>query len=242
VFQEKPETTKVQYRLEIIAANGSVTGLFKPPRHQAMPQGDLRRQLLAFPDDIPWQPTSGNAFAAWVLKSIFPVPEDSYRICADYYLSNLPPLFGPVVSLDEVGGYYRVHSANNHYSSDVKDLNLEKIRQNITRTCSTHRHMKQTADSLGLQGFPTQVDKVPSVTFLANRMISKKIDPQNHPIHMDRPMALLLLGLRASFGRFDLAWNRRILYAFWFVAAFLAPPAVVSWLAGQFFYPEKRFF
>jgi glycosyltransferase involved in cell wall biosynthesis len=239
VFREKPETTKVQYRLEIIDAGGGLTGLFKPPRLQTMPQGDLRRKLLAFPDDIPWQPTSGNAFAAWVLKLIFPVPEASYRICADYYLSNLPALFGPVVSLEEVGGYYRVHNRNNHYSSAV---DLEQVRQNIIRTCKTHHYIKQAADTIGLKGFPDQEDRVPSVTFLANRMVSMKLDPQNHPLHKDRPISLLLLGLRASIGRFDLVWSRRLLNALWFGAVFVAPRPLVKWLAAQFFYPEQRVF
>src|SRR5205085_153595 len=72
VFETQPEVAKVQYRLEIIEAEGIRTGLAQPPWHKPLPGGDLRAQVLAFPDDINWQPTSGNAFAARVLRKIFP--------------------------------------------------------------------------------------------------------------------------------------------------------------------------
>ena len=237
VFQTDVEVAKVQYRLEVIEAGGAPTGLVRPPWQRPMPNGDLRSQVLTFPDDIPWQPTSGNAFAAPVLRQVFPVPEDVYRICADYYLSNLPPLFGAVVSLEEVGGYYRVHDANNH---DTSAVNLEQTRQIITRTLHTHSYIKTFADSLGLTGFPVEAADVPAVTFLAHRIVSLKLDPQHHPIRNDRLLSLFVRSVSAAFGRFDLSWSARCLYSLWFAAVLFAPGPGVRWLAQKFFYSETR--
>jgi len=236
VLQANPGAVKVHYRLAIVDSGGARTGLTQPPIQRALPGGDLRRQVLTFPDDIPWQPTSGNAFRAGVLRNIFPVPEEVYRICADYYLANLPPLFGEVVALDEIGGVYSVRGSNNHHPQQI---NLEQPRQVITRTCHTHVFMSRSAEALGLAGFPAEPSDGRSVSFLANRMVSHKLDPQQHPIAKDRSAALLWRGVRASFGRFDLPLFERLIRSMWFLGVFLAPRPVVKRLAQRFFHPKQ---
>lgn len=235
VFRTTPEVAKVQYRLEVIEGSGVPTGMFRPPRHRPMPSGDLRHQVLSFPDDISWQPTSGNAFAASVLRQILPMPEKFYRICADYYLSNLTPLLGAVVSLEEVGGYYRVHGANNH---DRPTVNLEQTRQIIIRTLHTHIHIKVLADSLGLTKFPANPADVRAITFLGHRIISLKLAPLQHPIKGDKLLSLSWRGISASFGRFDLSWPARCLRSLWFIMILVMPKLAVRWLAQRLFYPE----
>jgi glycosyltransferase involved in cell wall biosynthesis len=143
ILQANPNVAKVQYRLEIIDGRGVRTGVVKPPDPRRMLSGDLQRHVLQFSDDIPWLPTSGNAFPADVLRRIFPVPEHVYRICADYYVSNLTALLGKVVSLEEVAGYYRVHTRNSHHTPGV---NLDQTRQIIMLTCKTHEYIKKFAE------------------------------------------------------------------------------------------------
>jgi glycosyltransferase involved in cell wall biosynthesis len=237
VFEADPEVVKVQFRLEVVDANGAATGLAQPPWRQPMPRGDLRRQLRSFPDDIAWQPTSGNAFAARVLRQVLPMPEEIYRICADYYLANLPPLFGTVASLESVGGFYRVHASNRHHTAT---LNLDQTRRIIIQTCDTHRCLKVAADSLGLPGFPSDATAVPAVSFFAHRIISRKLDPERHPIPGDNPWSLGLSGAWAAFGRFDLSWFARLLRAAWFAAVVVAPRPMVGWLAQKFLFPAAR--
>ena len=233
-FVADPALVKVQYRLALIDQDGRATGQVQPPWGRCLPSGDLRRQLRAFPDDIPWQPTSGNAFPAWVLRQALPMPEPGYRICADYYLSNVPALYGPVAALEAVGGFYRVHSANNHHSTT---LNLDQTRRIITQTCDTHRNLKRTADALGLAGFPADATAVPAVSFLAHRLISRRLDPARHPIRGDTAWGLGLKGVRAALGRFDLKWPGRVLRAAWFAVTAVAPRPWVSWLGQKFLYP-----
>jgi glycosyltransferase involved in cell wall biosynthesis len=236
-FQANPEAARVQYRLEVIDAAGRPTGRVMPPWARAMPHGDLRRQLLAFPDDIPWQPTSGNAFAAGVLRQILPMPEEAYRICADYYLSNLSALFGTVVSLDTVGGCYRVHAANNHNTSTLR---LDDTRRIIAQTCETHRHLRRAAEALGLAGFAPEPAETMSVSFLAHRAVSLALEPARHPIPGDTRWSVAAHGARAAFGRFDLPWPARALRALWFAVVLAVPGRLAGRLAEWFFYPERR--
>lgn len=110
-FHANPAAAKVEYRMEIIDAHSTRTGKINPAPHLSISSGDLRAQVLAFPFDLTWMATSGNAFPARVLRQIFPIPENAYRILADFYLSHLTPLFGPVVAhkpnakLSLVGSY-----------------------------------------------------------------------------------------------------------------------------------------
>jgi glycosyltransferase involved in cell wall biosynthesis len=236
-FGAEPQLAKVQYRLAVIDADSTPTGAIKPPMQQPLPNGNLRQDVLRFADDIPWLPTSGNAFAAAVLRRIFPVPEPIYRICADYYLSNLPPLFGTVRSLEEVGGFYRVHAANNHHTSQV---NLDQTRQTITLTCHTHQYIKQFADELGLRDYPGDTPSALALSFLANRITSLKLEPQRHPITSDRLLAVWWQGMKAVFRRVDLSASMRLLYFVWFVLMVPAPKPWARWLAEKFFFPETR--
>jgi hypothetical protein len=236
-FRANPEVVRVQYRLDVVDADGVPTGLSKPPRQMAIPAGDLRQQVLQHGDDIPWLPTSGNAFSAEMLKQIFPMPEAAYRICADYYLSNLSPLFGLVAALDEAGGSYRVHGSNNH---EKARLDLPQMRQIIARTQQTHLYVQENAKQLGLMRRAGADVAALSVTFLANRLISLRLDSDQHPLDGDTRIALAGKGIAAAWRRSDFSWLLRMMYLLWFALAAVAPRGAVQWLAEQFFYPESR--
>ena len=179
-WSQHPTTGKIQFRMQVIDAAGNTTGQHKPSPHARLLSGDLRRHYLAFPDDVWRMPTSGNAFPAWVLHRICPIPEGDYRQGADTYLTHLAPLYGPVVSIESVEADYRVHGANGFELSEAT-LNLDRIRRNITHSAKTRRHLLATASKLGLnQSWRGQ--RVESVSFYINRMISLKFDPERHPI------------------------------------------------------------
>ncbi len=236
-FRDQPRLAKVQFRLATIDAEGRRLAAVKPPTGQPIPQGDLVEQVLRFNDDIPWLPTSGNAFPAWVIRRVSPVPEAAYRICADFYTSNVTALYGPVGALDDVGGLYRVHGENNYHSTAI---DLAKIRQTILLTLTTHRQIRDAAYGLGYTRYPANPLHVRSVSFVANRMISRKMAKAEHPIKGERVVGLLLQGVLAALGRFDLPIARRIVYAGWFVTIAFAPRRVAHALAQIFMQPEAR--
>jgi hypothetical protein len=237
LFLADDNIVRVQFRLAVIDAQDRETGSTKPPAQMAIPDGDLRLSVLQHGDDIAWLPTSGNAFAAPMLKRIFPIPESEYRICADYYLSNLSALFGVVKALDETGGYYRVHGGNSH---ERAELNLPQVRQLILRTQQTHLHIEHHARQLGIQAAASSHIASRSLTYLANRLLSLRLDATHHPLTHERVFDLVGRGLLAAWQRSDLSVAIRLLHTVWFLMAAVAPRAGIRWLATQYFYPQAR--
>jgi hypothetical protein len=235
VFRHDPQVVRVQYRLALIDAEGAPTGETTPPHRRPIAHGDLARSVFAYGDDIAWLPTSGNMFTAAMLRRIFPIPVSAYRICADYYLSNLSPLYGRVAAVETVGGYYRVHAANRHY---VAWLDPERTRQNIVRTVYTHTQVQAAAHRLGLTGASSGRVAALSVTFPANRLVSLRLDPARHPLPSDTRFGLARRGIWAAWRRPDLALSARMMYTVWFTALACVPSVgAAAWLAEQLFYP-----
>lgn len=238
-FQANPSLAKVMYRVEIIDINGRPTGDVRPYPYLPNRNGDLYRHVLTFPFDMIWMATSGNAFAASVLREILPVPEQDFSILADFYLSHLAPLFGEVVFLKDIGAYYRIHGGNNHLQSTTS-VNLAQMRQNLAYAHKTCIYIKSIADRLGLEERPDKVSDLFSVSLLSERLISLKLDPDGHPIVGDTLWRLFWPAIMASRRRFDVMWPLRILYMLWFISMLLAPKPLARPLAEIFSTPEKR--
>jgi glycosyltransferase involved in cell wall biosynthesis len=237
MFGAGSTTAKVMYRAEVIDAAGVQTGVVKPPDYLPLHSGDLRRYILACPDDLTWMPTSGNAFAAHVLRQIFPMPEKDFRILADLYLSHLTPLFGRVARLDHIGAYYRVHGLNNHEITSPT-INLEQIRRSITHLERSHIYIKKFAHQLKL--IESEQTNITSVSYIANRIVSLKLEPALHPFKGDTMSKLVLLGVIASLRRFDVSLPMKFVFGLWFILLCIVPKSLARWLAEGFFFPERR--
>jgi glycosyltransferase involved in cell wall biosynthesis len=237
VFLSRPEIIRVQYRMQVIDADGRPTGILKPESHIPVPSGDVQKQALTFPFDMAWLPTSGNAFRAKALSRIMPIPADSYGIaCADWYFVHLSCLLGPVLFLDHPEACYRVHNANNYELSGTS-LNLEHIRRTIYYSQLTSRYLMQYARQFDLAYQP---DEILSVSYIANRLVSLRLEPQNHPIPTDTCWGLVKEGARASFQRFDVSMGLKILYLGWFFLMAVVPKPLAATLGRWFFFPEVR--
>jgi glycosyltransferase involved in cell wall biosynthesis len=226
------QMSRIHYRMEVIDAHGHPTGTIKPHWHLPMPRGDLRRHVLTFPDDMAWLPTSGNAYSAQVLHQIFPIPEQAFRILADVYLSHVTPLFGLVVALDQVGAYYRVHGHNNY---ECTELNLDQVRRTITHWRAAHEALRHFAAMLNLS-----TEHLGSVSYAANRMISLRLAPAQHPIASDSVTRLVRCGIRAALRRRDVRLPMRLMFISWFLAMALVPRRVAQALAIGFLFPDRR--
>jgi glycosyltransferase involved in cell wall biosynthesis len=235
-FAANPKAVKVQYRMMVIDGSGRVTGELMPPAHVQLPSGDLRRSELTFPFDLPWMATSGNAFAADALRRIMPIPEQEFAASADWYLRHVVSLLGEVVSLSDVCAYYRVHGSNSYARAGTL-LDVAKIRATVRYAAATRRHLTRVADEIGLEP-----DRRPilSVADLGNRLISKKLDPDAHPLAADRVARLAFDGAVAALRRFDVRWPKKLIFIGWFVATALAPRSACEELAGIFLFPERR--
>jgi hypothetical protein len=110
-------------------------------------------------------------------------------------------------------------------------VDLERIRSTICATRATHRHLAALAPSVGIQ-----LDEDPvSLTDLAQRLVSRRLDPAAHPFDGDRSARLAVRGVATAFGRSHKPWRRRLAYAGWFAASAVVPRAAVRWLAAQLF-------
>jgi glycosyltransferase involved in cell wall biosynthesis len=237
VFAAQPPTAKVQYRMEVIDQGGHQTGVIKPPRHIPLLTGDLKKQEMLFPFDLSWLPTSGNAFATRALRNSFPIPEEVYgQVGADWYVAHLTPLYGPVVSLDEVCAYYRVHASNNYELTELR-LDLAHIRQTIVYCDYTRGYLLKYAEQLDVPDRPAEIL---SVSYVANRITSLKLEPDQHPIVGDTAVKLFKLALIAIARRSDVAWPMKVMFGMWFAFMVIAPKSLAHWLAEAFFFPERR--
>ena len=235
-FAADERVAKVQFRMEVIDAAGRGSGEIKPPRHLPLPGGDLRRAELAYPYDLVWLPTSGNAFRTAALRRILPIPEASYPVCgADWYLVHLTTLLGRVVSLDPVGAAYRVHGANS-YEPQAAVLDLAQLRQTIVFAAATSGHLLELATRLDLP----RPDRILSVADLANRLISLKLAPAEHPLAGDRAAGLLRDGLGAIRRRDNVSAAMKLAFAGWFAATAAAPRPLARRLAELFLFPQRR--
>ena len=236
-FGRRPDLAKVHYRLRLIDEGGQPTGAVVPPSGLRLPSGDLRRVVRLHPDDVPYPPASGNAYAAWALRRLLPMPEREYRLLADVYLLNLAPMLGPVELLEGTGGSYRVHGGNSHFASSLR---LDRVRATIEAIHITHVHMKALADSMGMDGFPEPLRDNRSLVFLSQRMISCKLDPGPRAFPGDSLTGLVRRGILAASRRTDLAPGLRLLYGAWFLAIALAPRRPAARLAEQMLYFDRR--
>jgi hypothetical protein len=238
-FQETPEAVRVQYRMEVVDADGRPTGILKPFQHMPLRSGDLRRHVLTFPFDIPWMPTSGNAFSASTLRQILPVPEEEYRILADYYLSNITPLFGPLLFLEQVLAFYRVHGRNS-YEQLQPEIDLDQVRKTIIHARNTRKYLEKFSEREGAETGSKEQEEILSVSYVANRLVSYKLDPKQHPAKEDTLWKIFSQGIAASLRRFDVSWVMRAGFILWFMAMTAAPRKLSAWLGSAFLYPQRR--
>jgi hypothetical protein len=234
-FAGDERLAKVQYRMDTIDAAGRSTGVPKPAAHLPLPGGDLRAAELAYPYDLVWMATSGNAFRAAALRRILPIPERDYRIGADWYLVHLMTLLGPVASLEEVGASYRLHGANRD-EPQAPRLDLAQLRQSIALADSTSHRLLRLAGELDLP----RPERVLSIADLANRMISLRLDPARHPVAADRRLRLARDAARAARRRDNVRAPMRLLFVAWFAAMAVAPRPLARRLAASFLFPRRR--
>jgi hypothetical protein len=238
VFRHQRDVVKVMYRSEVIDADGRQTGCIRPLPHLLMRSGDFRPYSLTSPFDVTWMATSANAFRTETLRQIAPIPEEEYgKIGADWYISHLTPLFGPVVSLDDVGVFYRVHGRNNFEVKETQ-LSLARLRQTITFMQTTLRYIEHHSRQLGLLEDPSH--EILSVSYMASRMVSFKLDRRQHPMPRDTVTKLLKLGVTSAMRRVDVPGLTKALFVLWFVAMAAAPKPFAWWLATLFFLPATR--
>lgn len=95
-------------------------------------------------------PTSGLSFKKDYIKDIFPVPEDSYKICADLYLKIMYLDKGDIFSIDQALGCYRAHDSNNWFNSQFSSIEYNENTFNLLnelRLMDGKKRIEKTSES-----------------------------------------------------------------------------------------------
>ena len=103
-------------------------------------------------------------------------------------------------------------------------LDLAHIRQTLVYADCTRRHLLAYAERLAL---PDRPHEILSVSYVANRMTSLKLEPDQHPIVGDTPsvsgMAMLAIARRS-----DVSWPMRLMFRLWFTFMMVAPKSLAN--------------
>ena len=112
-----------------------------------------------------------------------------------------------------------MHGANS-YEPQSAVVAVANVRNSIGYAAEVSVELERVADRIGLTRSP---GPILSVADIANRLISLRLDPAQHPLPGDTRWALLIAGIRASARRVDVRPPLRALYGAWFFAIALAP-------------------
>lgn len=232
----RPGVATVQYRLDLVDAEGGRIDLYPAPEI-AFDTGVVVPRLLAF-GRYEGTITSGNAFSRAALAQLLPIPEADFRISADGYLVTLAPLFGAVASIDEPLGAYRQHGRNAWAPSATAVANdAEGFRRALRHDAARYRALAERAAALGLTLRPEP--GLRDHAHLSQRLASLCTDPDGHPEPSDTRLGLGVRGAWASRAA-RLPPARRAILAAWFLAAGALPLPVARRAIAWRFWPSSR--
>jgi len=100
----------------------------------------------AFPATV----TTANFFRTSILKTIVPIPERDWRICADNYLSIMSATHGPIRSIKETLGAYRLHGANSWMSHGCLYTDRRRLGLQINNHLRGIKLLAVSCSSVGL--------------------------------------------------------------------------------------------
>ena len=234
-FKEHPNAAKCQFRLRVIDSFGGHLPGVLPPYRFRQPNGDVT-SLLEHQRTYAHPPTSGNAFKHSVVEKLMPIPESVYKKGAPAFLMYNVGLFGDIFSLEDIGGYYRLHgsniSANNPYL--VADKLQSHLKEEI---CERQKQIQLFREIKGKEiAAIGSADLTHIKTHLALRKLFPKHYEYGHSI-----FTLCRKGIIASFQYHYLKTRYRPIWAAWFIIVCLSPRKLAERLILQATDHKSRF-
>jgi glycosyltransferase involved in cell wall biosynthesis len=230
-----PGVAKAQFVLAHIDAQGRALGGVVPYSPAQMPEGDIRDSILDAGGYI-GVPTSGNAFARAVLDRVLPLPEPQWHQAADAPLLIIAPFLGEVVSLRKTLGCYRIHESNLGMLGE--EMDSRKLRVKIIIDLQREWALAEFASRSGFTIPRNWAAREPA--HLKYRLASLRVDPTHHPIMDDRPMRLMLTGIRVSWHNSGYNLRSRLFHTLWFPLVALLPQAAAVKIIRLGLQPRRR--
>lgn len=252
----KSNTAKLHYRLRMVDVRGTFLGTH-PPQSKSLDRGEVWSTLLSKGRYVT-PVTSGNAFSRAILEKILPIPEVSYRIAADDYLTTLAPFFGSVLALEEMLGVYRIHGQN--LWALGTEFKIEQFQKFVEHDFQRYKLLQQMASQIPSSSLlskdcetidfscpvdPKNQSLLASGIHLGNhdylhlqhRIVSLRLAPYQHPLNTDTGFFLIKRGIWAIWQSSYLHWSKQWLFSAWFVWVGLMPQSLakiaIVWLFVQ---------
>jgi glycosyltransferase involved in cell wall biosynthesis len=233
-----PGESKTHFRLDLVDGDGTSVDVH-PPLEVPLDGGDVRPLLFKF-GRYETAVTTGNAFARPALGLVMPMPEEAFVHGADGYLAISVPFHGPVVSLEERLGAYRMHG-NNAYAGSQKAETvaafLKRAHRRLAHDEARDIVLRAKAEAVGVRVRPSLY--LQDANHLELRLASLRLGPDGHPYRDDNRFVMSVRGIAASLhGR--LAWSHRLVKAAWFVVAGMFPSGLASGVIRWKMMPGNR--
>ncbi|GAB6876181.1 glycosyltransferase family 2 protein [Thermaerobacter litoralis] len=230
-FRMEPLCSKVQYLLGAIDEH-NVSLAYTIPSQSLPNHESVLRDLLTCGRYIT-PPTSGNAYSRTFLIQVMPIPEEDFRISADGYLLTLSPLFGKIISINQVLGMYRVHGSN-----AWTGLRPGRLRFYLLHDLQKAKLLKNYSHLAHATIVPTKLlSRNPN--HLAARLASMKLEPTNHPFKEDTLLNVTLAGLKAV-SLSALPIPSKLFWLAWFIVLSFCPNPWAKDVANWLFQPHMR--
>ena len=228
-----PDAAKAHYRLSVVDSSGHTKGFSLPQGEQPL-DSNLSRDKILSVGAYNSVPTSGNALGRRAMEQIFPIP-DKFNTTSDDYLSVLIPLYGEVVAIEEALGAYRIHDSNQWA---LVELDSSRFRRFVSHDLQRCGLLKEKGKALG---YPVPQDlEVRAVGSVWSRLVSLRLEPNQHPIPTDSRVRLILLGLKALWQHSEHTLKKRLLFSLWFIWVGIMPLPLAKPPIRWLFMPEER--
>jgi hypothetical protein len=223
---------KLEFRLTLVDAEGARRGI-EPPACVPLPSGDVAGEFARWGHYVT-PVLGGNAFNRRTLEELLPIPDEpAFVNHNDGYLNPLTGLLGPIASVEEELGAYRLHGRNQWAYTSAVDTT--RLRERLAHELVRERYLRDTAARRGRE--------LPSGLMLRNsvhvfqRLASLRLDPHTHPVRGDT-VPMLLCALPAALWRNPelTSGERAFVLACGLLAAVLPrrlAGAPVSWALGS---------
>jgi len=215
-----PGVSKVQWRLEAIDGEGNSMGLFFPPSNAHLLNGNVR-QIVKRWFYFGASPQSGNMYSRNFLEVAMPLPEEEWRVCADYPLFAAAIFYGEIISLPDVLGLYRLHGGN------ITGIKPERISVILDRNDKVRRYLHERFDRFVKDMVSSVLDD--KKLSLINGILSKG----NKMPYASRIRIGLCGALDCLVYPFLTSSSKRVLSFIWFLLAGVLPSSLARFVVVQ---------
>ncbi len=145
-WQRYPDAVLYYHRMQIIDAQGVIKGR---PWPIFLWVGLIRDRVERSGGWWPRPTTSALCFSRPFLERVFPMPEQSFRLCADAYVGDLAPFCGTIVGLPKVLTHYRQHGQN--YWGTIVNAKGSGMEKKAKQHFFEHQQLKKALSNLGIK-------------------------------------------------------------------------------------------